>query len=115
MSCRVQATNAMALQGLLALMARHGLRSGRTALSAALMHKMPVWAALTAANLAKWRPPSGVEDVHVFGDNDLDYKGQVNAYIVGHKLANSQNPKYHVNVAIPDQVGRDWNNVLVQQ
>ncbi|MEJ8571262.1 DUF7146 domain-containing protein [Microbaculum marinum] len=79
-----------------------------TALSAAQMWSIPVWAAINAGMLMAWEPPEEVKEVIVFGDNDESYAGQSAAYALGHRLAAKG---WRVSVAIPPQPG-DWNDVL---
>ena len=86
-----------------------GIAEGiETALSAAFLSSMPVWAALTAGNLAGWVPPAGVRSVTIFGDNDVSFTGQAAAYKLAHRL-HAQG--FAIVVEIPGVVGEDWNNV----
>lgn len=49
-----------------------GIAEGiETALSAAVMHEMPVWSALNAALLQKFTPPTGVTKLVIFADRDI--------------------------------------------
>lgn len=96
-----------------------GIAEGiETAIAAALIHKVPVWAALSTGLMMKWRPPEGVKSVFIFGDNDLSYGGQSAAYALAHKLSterpdNRTPPR--VFVMIPPNAGTDWNDVLISQ
>jgi hypothetical protein len=48
-----------------------GIAEGiETALSAASIHRMPVWAALSTTLLGKFEPPSGVSALHIYADRD---------------------------------------------
>jgi putative DNA primase/helicase len=88
-----------------------GIAEGiETAISAAMMFKMPVWAALNAQNLVKWTPPEGVTHVTVFGDNDLSFTGQAAAYRLANRLVSINGLR--VDVEIPDYPGHDWNDVI---
>lgn len=88
-----------------------GIAEGiETAMAAARWFEMPVWAALTAGNLEKWRPPEGCMEVAVFGDCDANYRGQYAAY----RLANALSLKgIAATVHIPPTIGHDWNDVLL--
>jgi len=79
-----------------------------TAISASIMHGIPVWACVNGILLSQWIPPQGVEKVVVFGDNDANYTGQSKAY----QLANRLEVQYkrRVTVKIPPVVGEDWND-----
>jgi putative DNA primase/helicase len=78
-----------------------------TALSASILFDVPVWAAISAPLLKKWRPPMGVQKVIIFGDNDENFTGQEAAY----SLARSLSGDVDVEVKIPTMPGWDWNDV----
>jgi putative DNA primase/helicase len=78
-----------------------------TALSASVLFNVPVWAAISAPLLKKWRPPMGVQKVIIFGDNDENFTGQEAAY----SLARSLSGDVEVEVKIPSIPGWDWNDV----
>jgi putative DNA primase/helicase len=85
-----------------------GIAEGiETALSASVLFNVPVWAAISAPLLKKWRPPPRVEKVIIFGDNDENYTGQEAAYSLARALAND----VEVEVKIPSIPGWDWNDV----
>lgn len=87
-----------------------GIAEGiETALSAAALHEVPVWAALTAGAMVKWNPPEGTKCVLIFGDNDRSFAGQNAAYALGYRLVTQG---YTVEVRVPDEPGSDWNDVL---
>ncbi len=87
-----------------------GIAEGiETALSAAIAHRVPVWAALTAGRLMTWEPPTGVSEVIIFGDHDTNYTGHAHAYGLANKLS-VKHSSLHVVVSIPDKPG-DWNDV----
>jgi putative DNA primase/helicase len=89
---------------------RLGIAEGiETALSASILHDLPVWSAVNSAMLAAWEPPAGTETVVVFGDNDPKFGGQKAAYTLAHRLAVAG---LSVSVEIPP-VG-DWNDALQQ-
>jgi putative DNA primase/helicase len=88
-----------------------GIAEGiETAISAAILFKMPVWAAVNGSLLAKWIPPEVAETVHIFGDNDSNFTGQSKAYALANRLYIQFERK--VVVHIPDQCGKDWNDIL---
>ncbi len=90
-----------------------GIAEGiETALSAAQLFGVPVWAALTAGALVKWQPPETCKCVIVFGDHDESFTGQASAYALAHRL---RKDGYHVDVRFPEEVGNDWNDVLLTQ
>jgi putative DNA primase/helicase len=85
-----------------------GIAEGiETALSASVLFNVPVWAAISASLLKKWRPPSAVGRVIIFGDNDENFTGQEAAY----SLARSLSGDLEVEVKIPSIPGWDWNDV----
>jgi putative DNA primase/helicase len=79
-----------------------------TAISAAIMFDMPVWACINANLLSKWVPPEKAEHVTVFGDNDANYTGQAKAYHLANRLELQYKRK--VTVSLPPMVGDDWND-----
>lgn len=91
-----------------------GIAEGiETALSAAQLTGTPTWAALNTAMLRKWRPPEGIKVVHIFADNDDNFAGHAAAYHLAHRLkTDGKLGLYHVNVVLPERVGRDWNDEL---
>lgn len=90
-----------------------GIAEGiETALSAATLYNMPVWAALNAGLLADWTPPASVSTVFVFGDNDASATGQAAAYGLAQRL---KAKSISVEVEIPTRTGWDWNNVLLDK
>jgi putative DNA primase/helicase len=85
-----------------------GIAEGiETALSASILFGVPVWSAISAPLLKKWRPPMGVQKVIIFGDNDENYTGQEAAYSLARSLSND----VEVEVKIPSIPGWDWNDV----
>ena len=79
-----------------------------TAISAAIMFDMPVWACVNGNLLSKWIPPAQAEQITVFGDNDANYCGQAKAYHLANRL--EVQFKRRVTVMIPAVVGEDWND-----
>lgn len=89
-----------------------GIAEGiETAWAASILFGVPVWAALNTSMLAQWRPPEGVEEAIVFGDNDTGFAGQKAAYELAYRLSG----KVRAEVRIPSKPGMDWNDVLIRQ
>lgn len=87
-----------------------GIAEGiETAMSAAQLFGVPVWAALNSGNLMKWQPPERARNIIVFGDRDESFDGQCKAYALAHRLKLSG---LHVEVRLPDFDG-DWNDYLL--
>jgi putative DNA primase/helicase len=87
---------------------RLGIAEGiETALSASVLFNVPVWAAISAPLLKKWRPPEGIEKVIIFGDNDENFTGQEAAFALARVLKND----VEVDVKIPSIPAWDWNDV----
>lgn len=86
-----------------------GIAEGiETAFAAAALFGVPCWAALNSTMLEKWIPPSGVEEVVIFGDADEAYGGQASAYALARRLTRSI---ARVRVEIPAEAGTDWCDV----
>jgi len=79
-----------------------------TAISAAIMFDMPVWACVNGNLLAKWIPPQEAEQITVFGDNDVNFTGQAKAFHLANRL--EVQFKRRVQVMIPPTAGEDWND-----
>ncbi len=95
-----------------------GIAEGvETALSATSLYGVPCWAALNAGRLETWEPPEGVRNIVVFGDADLNYRGQQAAFNLAHRLSRKVQGKAElmVQVALPNDLGADWNDVLTNQ
>lgn len=89
-----------------------GIAEGiETALSAAVLHSVPTWAAVTALGLEQWVPPHG-KRVVIFGDNDPSYTGHAASYALAKRLVRD---KITADVLIPTRLGADWNHVHAQQ
>lgn len=83
-----------------------GIAEGiETALVAGRKFGIPVWSAITAGGMEKWRPPDKITRVTVFGDNDASFTGQASAYALAKKLKAAG---YTVSVMIPEKEGTDW-------
>lgn len=91
-----------------------GIAEGiETALASTVLTGMPCWAAVDAGKLSKWRPPAGVKRVVIFSDNDGNFAGQHAAYQLANRL--SIKDKLKVDVRVPEAVGADWNDVLMER
>jgi putative DNA primase/helicase len=93
-----------------------GIAEGiETALAAAEVFGVSVWAALNANRLEVWEPPAGIRRVVIFGDNDENFVGQAAAYALAARLRRGRYATIeHVEVQIPDCAGWDWNDYLVK-
>ncbi len=84
-----------------------GIAEGiETALSASLIHGMPVWAALNTSLLAKFEPPPGVHRVAIFADRDAP--GLEAAITLRERLDGRCSVETHV----PGAPAKDWNDIL---
>ncbi len=86
-----------------------------TALSAAQLHGMPVWATTSAEMLKAWTPPKNAKRILVFADNDGSFTGQAAAFELARRLvleAQRDGIERVLEVHIPLQKGTDWNDVL---
>ncbi len=90
-----------------------GIAEGiETALAAASLFGVPCWAATNATILSHWTPPDEVREVIIFGDNDPKFGGQAAALALAHRLAVRDRK---VRVEIPERLGFDWNDVLLER
>jgi putative DNA primase/helicase len=80
-----------------------------TALAAGQMFQVPTWAALSDRGVETFEPPAEIKHLMIFGDNDRNGVGQKAAYALASRLAS----RMRVEVRIPDVVGADWNDVLL--
>ena len=81
-----------------------GIAEGiETALAATILHRVPVWAALNAALLAKFEPPAGIERLVIFADRD----------IAGLSAAWQLRNRVECELREPPPPHGDWNDVLV--
>ena len=89
-----------------------------TALSAATMFQLPVWAALNTARLATFVPPPGVKRVRIFADHDrqtvlangkIVRPGLEAAITLANELADGG---LDAQIDMPPDEGTDWNDVL---
>lgn len=90
-----------------------GIAEGfETALSAGVLHDMPVWAALSTSGLKSWDWPKNVEGIIIFADNDEKLGGHAAAWHLAHRIACAGVP---VEVRMPEEPGTDWNDVLKER
>lgn len=91
-----------------------GIAEGiETALSAAILFKMPVWATMGTAMLEMWQPPAEAREITIFGDADRSFAGQCSAYALARRLifeATRDKVDREVRVLLPDY--GDWNDHL---
>lgn len=87
-----------------------GIAEGiETALAAAELYKIPVWAALTAGNLQDFQPPPEAKKVIVFADRDASFTGEAAGYTLAKKLTAKG---IECEVFVPSKIG-DWNDVML--
>ncbi len=85
-----------------------GIAEGiETALSAALLDNVPVWASLNTSLLAKFEPPPGVTTLRVYGDHDAP------GLLAALKLVERLQGRIRVEFRIPAAPAKDWNDVLM--
>lgn len=84
-----------------------------TAMSAAILYKCPVWAAINSSMMAKWVPPEEAKEIVIFADNDRNYTGQQAAYTLANRLVLKFGRR--VDVQVPVEKGTDWNDVLIKE
>jgi putative DNA primase/helicase len=82
-----------------------------SSLAAANIYKMPVWSALNATLLAKFRAPTGVKSLYVFADNDRSGTGLAAAFACGRANILSNNDVEEVLIRWPKHVS-DFNDFL---
>ena len=80
-----------------------------SAISAAIIFDMPVWACINGHLLSKWIPPEIAEEIFIFGDSDENYTGEAKAYTLANRLVTQYKRK--VSVLFPEEIGMDFNDV----
>ena len=80
-----------------------------TAIAAALMFEMPVWACVNGNLLSKWMPPEIAQEITIFGDNDSSFTGQAKSYQLANRLEVQYKRK--VSVILPPVSDTDWADV----
>lgn len=89
-----------------------GLAEGiATGLSAHVLFKVPVWAALSENGVKSFVPPAEIQRLLIFADNDRNYVGQDAAYALARRLSRDR-PDMSVEVHMPTVAGHDFNDVL---
>ena len=83
-----------------------------TALAVHLCTGMPVWAALSAGNMAKLWIPEGVRRLAIYADHDASYTGQAAAYALARHIKTRAAHPPEVAVHVPQAVDSDWADVL---
>ena len=81
-----------------------------TALRAQQRFGVPVWSLISADGLKAFTPPPIVKRLRIFGDNDLNYIGQLAAFALANRMA-IKNDHIAVSVEIPPEPGTDWADV----
>ena len=90
-----------------------GIAEGiETAMSAAQIFQMPVWAAISTSIMEAWMPPEGVKKITIFSDSDANYAGQKAAFTLANKLYNKD---FIVQVEMPAGIGADFNDILLER
>jgi putative DNA primase/helicase len=85
-----------------------GIAEGvETALSAAAIDDVPVWAALNAPLLARFEPPPGVMALRVYADRDEA------GLMAALRLLERLQGRIRVEIRTPQAPAKDWNDVLV--
>ena len=85
-----------------------GIAEGiETAMSAAALDDIPVWAATTASLLANFEPPSNVTTLRVYADRD---EAGLTAAL---KLMERLQGRVRLEVRMPPAPAKDWNDVLI--
>ena len=77
-----------------------------TALSAAVLDSVPVWAALNTSLLAKFEPPAGIDRLFVYADRD---EAGLTAAL---RLLERLQGRIPVEIRIPTAPAKDWNETL---
>ena len=89
-----------------------GITEGiETAFTCYNLFGIPSWSAISASMLVKWQPPKGLRTVVIFGDNDLNFAGQLASYRLAWQIRRDD-PDLKVVVAFPHIGGADWNDVM---
>lgn len=74
--------------------------------------KHPAFAVINAGCMESFIPPEGVTSVWIYADNDRNYTGQSAAYKLAKRLMMKGIEAW---VFVPDRIGQDWNDVLLNK
>jgi putative DNA primase/helicase len=89
-----------------------GIAEGiESALSAANIYKMPVWSAINATIMQRFRAPTGVSALYIFADNDRNGTGLAAAFNCGRANILSNNDVQKVYIRWPLKLN-DFNDML---
>jgi putative DNA primase/helicase len=89
-----------------------GIAEGiETAIAAHEIFRIPVWAALSTSGIETFQPPTDIEHMIVFGDNDANFAGQKAAYTLASRLSRT----LKVEVQMPPHAGTDWLDMLLSK
>lgn len=89
-----------------------GIAEGiESALSAANIYKMPVWSAINATIMQRFRAPTGVSALYIFADNDRNGTGLAAAFACGRANILSNNDVQKVYIRWPLKLN-DFNDML---
>lgn len=80
-----------------------------TALSATVLHNIPVWSCLNAGQLERFTPPAGVTELHVFADRD------VAGLTAAGKLLERLQGQIALKLRLPPHDCKDFNDALRQR
>lgn len=89
-----------------------GIAEGiETALSAAQMFDLPVWATMNSTYMKKFKAPKGIKDLFIYADNDRNGTGLHAAFECGRNNVLAPNDVERVHIFWPREHG-DFNDVL---
>lgn len=87
-----------------------GIAEGiETALSAAVLDEVPVWAALNTALLGKFEPPPGVTDLRIYADRDEA------GLIAAGRLMERLQGRVRFELRVPPAPHKDFNDLLLSR
>lgn len=90
-----------------------GIAEGvETSLSANKLFDVPVWSVISANGIRNFTPPRHVKNIYIFADNDANRIGQEAAEECAKRLTLLG---HTVRIHTPEQVGTDWNDVLLNE
>lgn len=90
-----------------------GIAEGiETALAAAILFGVPVWAGVSAHGLASFAPPPSVRNLYVFADNDESETGQKAAAQLAERLTRQG---FTIRKHTPPAIGCDWHDELMMR